>query len=47
MYITEEINIKNCLPPRIEPGHSVFRELCVSTPRRSIIYDGKNKPLIP
>ena len=20
MYITEEINIKNCLPPRINPG---------------------------
>ena len=31
MYITEEINIKNCLPPRIEPGHSAFRDLCVST----------------
>ena len=49
MYITEKINIKNCLPPRIEPGHSVFRDLCVSTwpPRHSIISEGKNKPFIP
>ena len=31
MYITEEINIKSCLPPKIEPGHSVFIDLCVST----------------